>query len=765
MTKNSGFLCILAVAALAACDSGNDPGVSQMDVTPPGDAHDTAEGVSPDLADADLVNPDVPPDAVAEIPADGIDANGDANGGPRIQVVPEALDLGFAPQGLAVRRTVTVSNAGDAPLTVTTVSLPQDSGGEITVDAGTLTTSPLAAGANREVVVTTTNAGAATGAIEGLLRIESNDPERPTVDVSLTGQRSGPPTCTFAFTPDSDGAWDLGTVAAGTTAERTVTLTNTGTGGLAIERLDVYGCAAGDGGTTCGPARASASSWQVELDEGQPSEVPSGGSTRLKIRLSLPSGTKDATSTLAALLAMTWTCPLGARQPEMRTWPEGCVPDSTCAPNLVANAVPALLDVQPPSLAFPDTQAGCGSEARSIHLANTSGQAVTVTSIQVDPACAHAGEFVLVNPPGLPAVLHDGEALDVQVVFQPDDAWPVACDLQVTLDGTPPIVMSVPMSGKSSDGRVQDRWWQVANKSDVLFVIDTSGSMLDGALDRLVASVPALMDALAKAGMDPHVGVIGVGVDAACPASANLRGTPRVMDSTTIDAFSSAVAAMVADTSCDGSTQEAGLEAMRLALSQPRVGDEGISCATDLACTPPYGCVDGTCGGKNRGFLRADATLDVIVLADEDDQSPDDLMTYRFFLDFLKGLGGAAMTRLHAIAGDSPGGCANTWDTADECPRYVQAAADTGGTFASICQGSFDPAMETIGSPPPFARTVFPLSTTPIRDTVTVTVDGQPCTEGWSLSFDDTHVDFTNESPCFPQPGVEVVVEYVMACP
>jgi hypothetical protein len=202
-----------------------------------------------------------------------------------------------------------------------------------------------------------------------------------------------------------------------------------------------------------------------------------------------------------------------------------------------------------------------------------------------------------------------------------------------------------------------------------------------------------------------------------------------------------------------------------LALSSPRIDDEGQSCVLDALCAAGHRCVDGVCGGANRGFLRPDAALDVIVVSDEDDQSKDPVATYVAFLEALKGPGAQALVRLHAVAGDLPDGCDTSLDWAQAGTRYHQATQATGGTFAGICQSNLDAALAEVGAQPYQPRVTFPLSGRPWQESLSVTVDGVACAEGWTYTDAGSAIVFDRTGPCLPAPGVEVVVRYFESCP
>ena len=183
--------------------------------------------------------------------------------------------------------------------------------------------------------------------------------------------------------------------------------------------------------------------------------------------------------------------------------------------------------------------------------------------------------------------------------------------------------------------RVPDRCAQEAplvapQKTDILFVIDNSGSMAEEQ-DGIASELPAFIDELKKGGGTGHdfqVGVITTSVYQHAriggsseiteyPAQAGrlqavpepaadggvAPGTERILrsdDSALVEKF-----ARLVKQGTSGSGQETPFEAVRLAV------------ASDLATTPLE-------EGGNAGFLRDGARLLVVVVSDEDDCSEMD---------------------------------------------------------------------------------------------------------------------------------------------
>jgi hypothetical protein len=280
-----------------------------------------------------------------------------------------------------------------------------------------------------------------------------------------------------------------------------------------------------------------------------------------------------------------------------------------------------------------------------------------------------------------------------------------------------------------------------AVKTDILFVVDDSGSMAAEQAN-LATNFQVFIDALAASPVknDFQIGItttsidrnVGSGASATlaatfpattteCPSGQNPNagqpypaGALVAMDaaghqltSSAGRILSAASPTLVQDFTRNvnvgvcGSGKEQGLRAARLALSEPLLS------------------------GANAGFLRAGSRLAVIVVSDANDCSdpgdglghplvePSDVPTCQQkaeqvadFVQFLKGpLGGQARDVVVATIAAvdpttlQPATCTGAGGTAENpAPRYVEFAAAFGtkSAVASICDASFASTMQTI---------------------------------------------------------------------
>ena len=418
---------------------------------------------------------------------------------------------------------------------------------------------------------------------------------------------------------------------------------------------------------------------------------------------------------------------------------------------LTATTQSSCLVANPGYVDFGVASPACPAFTRQVSVTNGCATAVTVNSAVIG-AGSTDGEFLFAVAPPVPQSLAPGGQLTLEVKYLAKVAGlnlsPLLVDNSLF---APPLLVS--LVGESSATAVQTDKFLQGNPGqvDVLFVVDNTASMLEEA-PRLVAAMPAFASAALSTGSDVHIGVTTTGIDPtnpACPGGASggeagrlfpANGSaPRQFTNATPN-LGQALQQAVQVGEC--AFEQQGLEAMRRALTPPLV-DHADDPRTPLAS-------DG-----NLGFYRQTASLAVVVVSDDDDTSPDGVVTYVRFLQQLKGAGAAGRASLYAIV---PSG--------QTCPsasgqglRYAEAASRTGGAIESICASDFGPLLQDVVSRAFSAQTRFPLSGTPDAAGVTVTVNGTPAT-GWTYDRGSNTVIFASPPP----PGAMIEVSYTRGC-
>lgn len=313
-----------------------------------------------------------------------------------------------------------------------------------------------------------------------------------------------------------------------------------------------------------------------------------------------------------------------------------------------------------------------------------------------------------------------------------------------------------------------DVWQQAPVRSvDVLLVVDSSGSM-GGEQGKLAVEFQSFIQAFLAGAVDYHIGVITTDVADAGEAGL-LRGlvedpgdaTPPpdvgegpgvglpgddappavILTPETPDA--AAVFDRLVRVGTVGSGLEMGLEAARLALSEPRLS------------------------GHNSGFYRGDANLAVIIFSDEDDLSPLSVDGYLNFFSELKGgdvYRVAERFTLSAVVGDAPSGCEAA--DGDEVSiayagfRYIDAALRSDGVFRSICAEDFEPVVQALSLDISGLQDTFPLSYCARPETLAVTVGGVAVTQGVDYTYLPASRALQFAAEHLPAPGAEVRAAY-----
>lgn len=160
---------------------------------------------------------------------------------PAIEVIPPSLDFGQVRLAQTKDLVLTIRNTGAAPLNISSITSnnPQFSVTQfVERPSGALRNLPLSIAPNSSVEVMVrfrpSFVAASVGALTGVLSINSNDPNRPRVDVPLTGTGVG-----ALIGAASSLSFGGVTVCLATPTSATLTLTNTGNAPLTIAALAI----------------------------------------------------------------------------------------------------------------------------------------------------------------------------------------------------------------------------------------------------------------------------------------------------------------------------------------------------------------------------------------------------------------------------------------------------------------------------------------------------------------------------------------------
>lgn len=319
--------------------------------------------------------------------------------------------------------------------------------------------------------------------------------------------------------------------------------------------------------------------------------------------------------------------------------------------------------------------------------------------------------------------LTPGASDTATIRYSPSDLTSDSLTIELLTDDPTDLSTTFTVDASAAGSATTDTFTGVAVATDVLWVVDNSGSMIEeqGALE---AAAEPYMAGLLASGIEFRAGVITT--DSA------------VMQGAFLDAASADPAASFAEQATPGTRgdgDELGSEMARTCL-------DGGECATS-------------------GFLRADAGLQIVYVTDETDSSKAESgWDWSQYVSAFEGLkSGSQPVRIHAIAGDYPGGCA----TAYAGEGYYEQVLATGGLYFSICAADWTPYVESLVNEATHGSHGYTLTQSPIETTLVVTVDGVANTD-WTYDATTTSIAFT-DGPA-PAVGSTIEVSYTIdACP
>lgn len=318
---------------------------------------------------------------------------------PAIAVTPSALAFGSITTGTAAALTVTITNTGNAALSITALTIS----GATTFTLTSPPALPLGIAAGGSTVLTVRYAPIAAGAGSGTLAITSNDSAKPTVNVTLSGTGVVPLAPVIGVTP---ATLAFGNVLRGTNATLSVTVTNTGNAALSVTNLTVTGTA--------------------ELNLVTPPSLPlninAGGSTKLNVRYT-PSNTGPDNGILAIASN-------DSAHPTVNV-------------SLTGTGIAPALTVTPASLNFGSLRQGL-----TTNLAVTLGNSGSADCYVNPLAKTGSADFAwAAGAPVLAFVITPGSSVVVPIAYTPSDVGPDSGSVQITSNDPNNPSVAVPLNG------------------------------------------------------------------------------------------------------------------------------------------------------------------------------------------------------------------------------------------------------------------------------------------------------------------------------
>jgi len=333
---------------------------------------------------------------------------------------------------------------------------------------------------------------------------------------------------------------------------------------------------------------------------------------------------------------------------------------------------------------------------------------------------------------------------EVALQFYPTRDTPEMHNTNLIIDhnGGDQTPLRIKLTGKGGfDGLVTDQFTQLTGpKVDILWVIDNSCSMYDEQA-RLIDNLSEFVSYADSQNADYQMGVIVT--DSRSSNAGKLEFCyphPRIIRHDypqREEAFR-----CLFEVGVTGSYIEAGWGAAMRALQRALRNDDPIR-------------------NRNIGFLRDDASLAIVAMSDEDDQS---LESDNLLLRFFQTIKPNTRTSVHAIAGPVSEPCI----TRRAAPgyRYKWLTDQFGGLFQNICQEDWQPVLRNLGLNVFVPLEEWNLSQPADPGSLAVTVNGQATLRdtqnGYTYDVSRNVIRFNGAA--IPDPGQEIRVEYLNNC-
>lgn len=406
------------------------------------------------------------------------------------------------PNGGSQTKNFTITNDGDAPLSVSSTSIVGPNASDFTIVDGS---GPfmLQPGESQSVEVRIDFAPTSVGEKKATFIVESDDPDQPTVTVPISGSSIAP---SISLTPETR---DLGEVPAGSVNTTTFTITNDGTAGLNVSALNIVG--------------ADASEFTIVGPDG-PFSVEPGQSREVTVEFA-----PDSAGAKSATLEVQSDDP---NQP-------------TVTANLTGTGTASNLVVDPARHDFGQVATGT-TNTTTVTVTNDGTAPLVVTDTSI--VGANGEEFSIVDGAG-PFTLAPGEVREITVGFSPTSDGPKEASLVVESDAVSQQDVTVPLSGSgftprcnvqvsdvttpdtvtqgeqatitanvTNTGQANDcganatltASGQSAGKVDVVFLLDDSGSM-QPYIDQVRDDIRGFNNELDSQGIDARFAVVTYG--------------------------------------------------------------------------------------------------------------------------------------------------------------------------------------------------------------------------------------------------------------
>lgn len=638
-------------------------------------------------------------------------------GTPRVQVTPPALDFGSVALGTSAELALRIRSIGSRPVRISSID-PDALGTRMysTSDAGMQS---IPSGDYFDVTIRFDPLDARRYFSE--VQIETDDPITPIVRIPITGQGLDLAPCQYQTTPVE---LSFGLVEPLRERRTSVTITNVGQEDCLLSNFQIEG----------------ASMSMFALESAPAGETRLGPGLSLELELLYRPTTLNMHTAAITFYVSDPAAPIASV-------------------NLLGTGAQDLAIIYPDALEFGGYVLGCTSETRTVRIHNDRSTNMVIAGAELTGS-TNFSLGVLNYPLHLPP----GAGTEFSISYHPTLPQKDFAELVIT-EAASAEAYKVWLSGSGGPAMQTETFIQASQPQvDVLAVVDDSAGLTKEQL-ALAGNFSAFIGPADTLNIDYQIAVIDATYESWPGDCVRVLQRPNAYLDGHCGYFS------------DGMTNDPAIKIVTRnePLGPHDAWDELVYMgANGSAFEEPF--ANGRSAlraplnlGWNADFLRPNASLAVLYMSDEQEQSSGEVALYT---DDLLGIHGARNknhTSMHAIAGDPITGCNGPGGSADIGDRFFEGALHTGGTFHSVCTPDWAATMEAIGLEIFGYRSRFALESTPVVGLIEVRVDGvlvpETSASGERFWTYDASSNTINFAPlAVPEAGAEIDIAYDKQC-
>ena len=389
--------------------------------------------------------------------------------------------------------------------------------------------------------------------------------------------------------------------------------------------------------------------------------------------------------------------------------------------------VAPVIDITPSNYDFGTLYIGCDS-IQELTISNIGTADLVISNFSFASASTDIQLDTMESTYGsLPWTIAPEDSREVVVDYRPLDGVQDEAFLTVTSNDpyTPDVLATQKGMGMVYNDQEDNFEQPIKGMTDIIFAVDRSCSM-DDDIESVQDNFGTFVTVLDALDADYHVAATVE--DNGCVNAGNGLYIDNTFDSSQAQAT---ITTMINLGGSYGSNTEMAFMLLEECLAQ-----------------------SATTSGCNYGLIRSDATLALVGISDEVEQSVNSWTYYVSLFQSLKQDPNDVV--IHAVGGDYPSGCGMN----DPYTGMYEATVATGGLFLSICAQDWGTYLEELAEGSAADLSSFGLTEPPVPETIVVKVNGITTTVGWEYNDSTNSIDFDPDN--IPLGGDTIDVNYAV---